>query len=143
MMMTLTRHVNKVINKITLSIMLLVLALSGCSLKASEQIPAVFPEVSSNVSADNLLEARLEIIAIVTKSLGGNKIPIAKNVFYESSRLLIGAKPVVSPSGVPIYGSSNKAPIVFELTKQADNCILERLDTMQTWSLTTKLCIPR
>ena len=141
--MTLTRHVNNVMNKVTLSIMLFVLALSGCSLKASEPIPALLPAVSSNVTADNLLQARLEIIAIVTKSLGGKKIPIAKNVFYESSRLLIGAKPVVSPSGVTIYGSSNKAPIVFELTKQADNCILERLDTMQTWSLTTKLCIPR
>jgi len=130
-------------NKVTLSLMLFVLALSGCSLKASEPIPAVLPAVSSNVTADNLLEARLEIIAIVTKSLGGKKIPIANNVFHESSRLLIGAKSVVLPSGVPIYGSSNQALIVFELIKQVDNCMLKRLDTMQTWLLATRLCIPR
>jgi hypothetical protein len=136
-------YIKKVMNKVTLSLMLFVLALSGCSLKASEPIPAVLPAVSSNVTADNLLEARLEIIAIVTKSLGGKKIPIANNVFHESSRLLIGAKSVVLPSGVPIYGSSNQALIVFELIKQVDNCMLKRLDTMQTWLLATRLCIPR
>jgi hypothetical protein len=143
MMMTLTKQVNKVINNTSSVIIVLILTLSACSLKANEPMPAILPEVSSNVTADNLLKARLEITEIVTKSLGGKKIAIAKNVFDESSRLLIGAKPVVSPSGVPLYGSSNKAPIVFELTKQAENCILQRLDTMQTWSLTTKLCIPR
>jgi hypothetical protein len=136
-------YIKKVMNKVTLSLMLFVLALSGCSLKASEPIPAVLPAVSSNVTADNLLEARLEIIAIVTKSLGGKKIPIANNVFHESSRLLIGAKSVVLPSGVTIYGSSNQALIVFELIKQVDNCMLKRLDTMQTWLLATRLCIPR
>ncbi len=136
-------YIKKVMNKVTLSLMLFVLALLGCSLKASEPIPAVLPAVSSNVTADNLLEARLEIIAIVTKSLGGKKIPIANNVFHESSRLLIGAKSVVSPSGVPIYGSSNQALIVFELIKQVDNCMLKRLDKMQTWLLATRLCIPR
>jgi hypothetical protein len=136
-------YIKKVMNKVTLSLMLIVLALSGCSLKASEPIPAVLPAVSSNVTADNLLEARLEIIAIVTKSLGGKKIPIANNVFHESSRLLIGAKSVVLPSGVTIYGSSNQALIVFELIKQVDNCMLKRLDTMQTWLLATRLCIPR
>ena len=141
--MTLTKQVNKVINKISLLFIVLILTLSACSLRANEPVPAILPAVSSNVTADNLLEARLEIIEIVTKSLGGKKIPIAKNVFYESSRLLIGAKPVVSPTGLPIYGSSNQAPIVFELTKQAENCILERLDTMQTWLLSTKLCVPR
>jgi hypothetical protein len=138
-----TVYIKKVMNKVTLSLMLFVLALSGCSLKASEPIPAVLPAVSSNVTADNLLEARLEIIAIVTKSLGGKKIPIANNVFHESSRLLIGAKSVVLPSGVTIYGSSNQALIVFELIKQVDNCMLKRLDTMQTWLLATRLCIPR
>jgi hypothetical protein len=138
-----TVYIKKVMNKVTLSLMLIVLALSGCSLKASEPIPAVLPAVSSNVTADNLLEARLEIIAIVTKSLGGKKIPIANNVFHESSRLLIGAKSVVLPSGVTIYGSSNQALIVFELIKQVDNCMLKRLDTMQTWLLATRLCIPR
>lgn len=142
-MMTVNKLVHLVLNKIMLFIILFVLALSGCSLKASEPIPAILPEVSTNITADNLLKARLEIINIITKSLGGKKIPIANNVFNESSRLLIGVKPVISPNGILIYDSSNKSPIVFELLKQADNCILKRLDSITMWTLTTRLCIPR
>jgi hypothetical protein len=50
---------------------------------------------------------------------------------------------VISPNGILIYDSSNKSPIVFELLKQADNCILKRLDSITMWTLTTRLCIPR
>jgi hypothetical protein len=131
------------ISKITLSAVMFTLALSACSIKASEPIPAILPKSSVNVTQADLLEVRGEITDIVTKSLGGKKIAIAKDVFHESSRLLIGAKPVVSPSGVMVYDSTNKVKLVFELLKQGNSCLLKRLDTMQSWTLTTSLCVIR
>jgi hypothetical protein len=131
------------ISKVTLSAVMLTLALSACSIKASQPIPATLPKSSANVTQADLLEVRREITDIVTKSLGGKKIAIAKDVFHESSRLLIGAKPVVSPSGVMVHDATNKAKLVFELLKQGNSCLLKRLDTMQSWTLTTSLCVIR
>ncbi len=139
-----TNQITKqIINKLTVFMALLTLALSACSIKANEPTPAILAKVSTDGTPVNLLDARREIVEIVTKSLGGKKIPIAKDVFHESSRLLIGDKPVVSPNGVNIYGSSNKAVLVFELLKQGDSCLLRRLDTMKSWTLKTRLCIAR
>lgn len=131
------------INKRVLSAIMLILVLSACSLKASEPIPAILPTSSASVSESDLLEFRRQINAIVTKSLGGQKVPIAKEVFSESSRLLIGAKPVIAPNGVTVYEESHNAALVFELLKQDNNCLLRRLDTMQSWRLKANLCIAR
>ncbi len=131
------------INKQVLLAIMLILVLSACSLKASEPIPAILPTSSASVSESDLLEFRRQINAIVTKSLGGQKVPIAKEVFSESSRLLIGAKPVIAPNGVTVYEESHNATLVFELLKQDNNCLLRRLDTMQSWRLKANLCIAR
>jgi hypothetical protein len=122
-------------NKTILLSTVLITSLSACSLKASEPVPAILP--------DNSGDARAEIIDIVSNALGGKKIPIAQDVFQESSRLLLGVKPVTAPNGVIVHGSSGSPAIVFELIKQDDNCLLRRLDTMQSWPLQTKLCIKR
>ncbi len=141
------KPVSRQFNHIVVSIMLLVvfiaLTLSACSLKAGEPIPAILTSSINHDASIDLVQARAEIIGIVSKSLHAKNIPIAKNVFDESSRLLIGAKTVVTPTGIPLYGSSNQSPIVFELLKQNDNCLLKRVDTNQIWTLSTRLCIPR
>ncbi|MCP4324456.1 MAG: hypothetical protein GY787_21875 [Alteromonadales bacterium] len=110
-------------------------ALSACSSNAIEPVPAI-------LTTDNG-EARAEIIDIVSNALGGKKVAIAQDVFQESSRLLLGPKPVVAPNGVVVYDSSNKPALVFELVKQGDNCLIRRLDSMQTWPLASKSCTPR
>jgi hypothetical protein len=61
------------ISKVTLSAVMLTLALSACSIKASQPIPAILPKSSANVTQADLLEVRREITDIVTKSLGGKK----------------------------------------------------------------------
>jgi len=114
---------------------LLGLGLSACSSNAVEAVPAILPSDSA--------AARAEIIDIVSQALGGKRIPIAQDVFQESSRLLLGPKPVVAPNGIPVYDSNNTSALVFELMKQGESCLLRRLDTMQTWSLKTTLCFKR
>ena len=123
------------INKVIISTLLPVTMLSACALKASEPVPAILPENSS--------AARAEIINIVNDALGGSKPAIAQNVFQQSSRLLLGIKPVSAPNGIAVYGSHKQATLVFELIKQGDECLLRRLDTMQAWPLETKLCFKR
>lgn len=132
------------VNKnIILLIAMISIGLSACSIQAIEPIPAILPEVSTTMSADNHSSARYEIIDIVNSALGGKTVPIAQDVFQESSRLLIGSKPIVAPNGVIVHGSNNKPTLVFELVKQGENCLLRRLDTMQTWSLKTTVCVKR
>jgi len=109
--------------------------LSACSLQAHESVPAILP--------DNSSAARAEIVAIVTSALGGKKIPIAPNVFQESSRLLLTASPVTSPNGVKVYQKNLQPALVFELLKQGDTCLLKRVDTEELWSLKTSSCIRR
>ena len=123
------------INKVIISTLLSVSMLAACALKASEPVPAILPENSS--------AARAEVVGIVNGALGGNKPAISQNVFQQSSRLLLGVKPVVAPNGITVYGSHKAPALVFELVKKGDECLLRRLDTMKTWSLKTKLCLKR
>ena len=123
------------ISKILLFVALLTSGLSACTLKAHQPIPAILP--------DNSSEARIEIVDVVSKALGDKKVPIAQDVFQESSRLLLGPKPLVAPNGTPVYDASSPPALVFELIKQGESCLLRRLDTMQTWSLKTTLCFKR
>ncbi len=109
--------------------------LSACSLQAHEQEAALLPE-------DNK-QARAEIIALVSQSLGGQNIAIAEDVFQHSSRLLLGKKAVTSPEGVKIYRSDKSAALVFELMKQGEHCLLRRTDTGQEWQLVTTRCFTR
>ncbi|GAA0821445.1 hypothetical protein GCM10009111_28450 [Colwellia asteriadis] len=122
-------------NKSLLSSAVLVAGLSACSSNAVEPVPAILPADSS--------EARAEIIDIVSNALGGKKVPIAQDVFQESSRLLLGPKPVTATNGVTVYDSNPAPVLVFELIKRGDNCLIRRLDTMETWPLTTQLCVKR
>lgn len=100
-------------------------------------------EKEAALLSDDNEQARSEIIELVTQSMGGKKIPIANNVFQDSSRLLLGKVGVTSPEGVKIIPSTNEAAIIFELVKQGDNCLLRRLNTTQEWILTTKSCVKR
>lgn len=106
--------------------------LSACSLQATESAPALLP--------DNSSEARAEIVAVVSNALAGKQVPIAKDVFQDSSRLLLIAAPVTSPNGVKVYDKAIKPALVFELMKQGDVCLLRRDDTAQEWPLKTKSC---
>ncbi|QBG37271.1 hypothetical protein [Litorilituus sediminis] len=110
-------------------------SLAACSIRAHESVAALLPENSS--------EARAEIVATVSKALGGKQVPIAQDVFQESSKLLLTAAPVSSPSGVKVLPKEAKKALVFELRKQGDNCLLKRADTQQEWPLQTKLCIAK
>ena len=118
--------------KQTLVLTMLLLTLCTCALQAHEKVPALLPENSN--------QARAEIIDIISQSLGGKKIPIAKDVFQHSSRLLLGKAAVYSPAGVKIIPSNNKSALVYELIKQGSNCILRRTDNAQEWQLITKDC---
>lgn len=86
-------------------------------------------------------QALKEVIDLVKESLGGKNIPIAKNVFQDSPRLLLGKAEVSSTNGVKITPSSIEAAIVFELVKQGNNCLLRRLNTDQEWTLATTSCV--
>lgn len=123
------------VNKKLLAGTILIASLSACTLKAHDPVPAIFPDSSS--------EARAEIVEVVSNALGGKKVAIAQNVFQESSRLLLGTKPVIAPNGVTVYDSNKQSPLVFELVKQGDDCLLRRLDTKQTWPLKTKQCFKK
>jgi hypothetical protein len=109
--------------------------LCACSLQAHEQKAALLP-------LDSKL-ARSEVIELVSQSLGGQNNAIAEDVFQHSSRLLLGKRVVTSPGGIKIYGSDKAKPLVFELVKQGDNCLLRRMDTAQEWQLKTKRCFTR
>lgn len=121
----------------TKAIILPVLAftLSACALQAHEKEAALLLADSE--------QARSEIIELISQSMGGKNIPIAKNVFQDTSRLLLGKAAVTSPEGVKITPDSKDAAIIFELLKQGDNCLLRRLNTTQEWTLITKSCVKR
>lgn len=112
-----------------------ILLICACASQPLEKEPALLPEDAQ--------QARSEIIERVRESLGGKNIPIAKNIFQDTSRLLLGKVEVSSPKGIKITPSSIETTIVFELVKQGDYCLLRRLNTDQEWTLTTKSCIKR
>lgn len=106
--------------------------LSACASQAEESVAALLP--------DNSSAARAEIVTVVSNALAGKNIPIAQNVFQQTSRLLLTATPVTSPQGVKVYSKDIKPALVFELRKKGDTCLLKRLDTEQEWSLKTTAC---
>ncbi|TPH18104.1 hypothetical protein [Litorilituus lipolyticus] len=116
-------------------ISLVVSLLSACSLRANESVAALLPENSS--------DARTEIVETVSKALGGKKVPIAQDVFQESSKLLLASASVTSPTGVKVISKQANQALVFELMKRGDSCLLKRPDTEQEWLLKTKLCIKK
>lgn len=107
--------------------------LSACSIRANDSVEALLPESSST--------ARAEIIEVVSTALGGKKVPIAQNVFQESSKLLLSAAPVTSPNGVIVHNKTTQQALVFQLRKQGKNCFLKRIDTEQEWPLKTQQCV--
>lgn len=115
--------------------LLMIGSLGACSLQAHEQKAALLPSDSK--------QARAEIVALVSQSLGGKNIAIAEDVFQETSRLLLGKSAITSPEGVNVFRADETVALVFELVKQGDNCLLRRTDTAQEWSLTTTRCYVR
>ena len=123
-----------IIKQLTFATLLLSF-LSACSIQANESVSAILPSNSD--------EARTEIVSVVNLALGGKKVPIAQDVFQESSRLLLTVSPVISPNGVKVYSKKIQPALVFELRKQGDTCLLKRLETEQEWILKTKSCVKR
>ncbi len=119
----------------SLSMLSLLSTISGCTLYANE------PESALLLSNDS--EARIEVMHIVAQSLGQENIALANDVFQTSSKLIISPKPLTSPTGVPVYGSSNHPAIIFELIKLNKQCLLKRIDTLDSWSLKTKACVDK
>lgn len=128
---------NKHLFSKTKAIILFILpvALCACAIQANEKEAALL--------TPNSELARIEIITLISESMGGKKIPIAKDIFQKTSRLLLGKTPVTSPDGINIIRTDNEVAIVFELLKQGDNCLLKRINTSQEWTLTTKSCVKR
>ena len=128
---------NKLICRYTKTIMLFVLSfvLCACAIQANEKESALLP-------LDNE-QARTEIIKLISESMGGKTIPIAKDVFQQTSKLLLGKTSVTSPNGIRVIRTDNEAAIVFELLKQGSHCLLRRVDNAQEWTLITKSCIKR
>jgi hypothetical protein len=122
----------KVLNVKKTLITLSVIVISACTSQVYEKNSALLPADSA--------QARTEIIKLVSQSLGGKKIAIAKDVFQHSSRLLLGKTAVTSPVGINVIRSDQVSAIVFELIKQGDNCLLRRINTTQEWQLKTKNC---
>jgi len=114
---------------------LLAFSLPACSVKTPQKEAALLPPNSE--------QARAEIIDIISQSLGGKKVPIARDVFQHSSRLLLGKAAVTSPEGIKVLRTNERAALVFELIKQNENCLLRRLNNAQEWPLKTKRCISR
>ena len=112
--------------------LLLVVLVSACTVQAQQAKPALLP-------VDNAA-ARTEIIALIKQSLQKKSIAIANDAFQHSSRLLLGKKPITSPEGISIISHNRENIIVFELTKQGKSCLLTRINTTQTWLLTTQQC---
>lgn len=121
--------------KIAIASLVIVFALSACALQTDKAESALLAAESES--------ARAEIVAIINQSFGGKNIPIAKDVFQHSSRLLLGSTVVTSPKGVKIIPAHNNIAIVFELFKQGDRCLLRRIDNSQEWQLQTKECFKR
>lgn len=114
---------------------IMALTLCACASQAHEEEAALLPA--------NSAQARAEIIKLISKSLAGKNIPIATDVFQTSSRLLLGKPAVTSPSGIKVVRSDKDMPLVFELTKQGENCLLTRKGSSQQWKLKTKSCVKR
>lgn len=100
-------------------------------------------EKEAAVLTSNSEQTRSEIINFIRQSLGGKNIPIAENIFQETSRLLLGKTSGSASDGIKVIHANQKSTIIFELVKQGDNCILRRLNTPQQWLLTTKACVKR
>lgn len=100
-------------------------------------------EAQAALLSANSKQARSEIIKLVRQSLGNKNIPIAENVFQDSSRLLLGKTSVTSPEGISVIRADNESTIVFELVKRGEHCLLRRLNTTQEWVLSTKSCVKR
>ncbi|KGJ86829.1 hypothetical protein [Colwellia psychrerythraea] len=109
--------------------------LSACALQAEESVPALLPENSN--------AARTEIVAVISNALAGKIVPIAQDVFQQTSRLLLTTPPVTSSHGVKVYSKEIKPALVFELRKKGDTCLLNRLDTEQEWPLKATSCFKR
>lgn len=109
------------------------LILSACALQAQEKKPALLPANSE--------QARTEIITLISESFEGKKIPIAQDVFQQTSRLILGKTALTSPEGIKIVRADNNVAIVFELLKQGQQCILRRVNNSQEWLLKTSLCV--
>jgi len=121
--------------KTAVALSLLAFSLSACSLHTHQKEAALLPANSE--------QARTEIVDIISQSLGGKKVPIARDVFQHSSRLLLGKAAVTSPEGIKVLRTNERAALVFELIKQNENCLLRRLNNAQEWPLKTKRCINR
>lgn len=121
--------------KTHLALAMLAITLSACASQANEKVAALLP-------SDNK-QARAEIIMHISQSLGNKNIPIANDIFQQSSRLLLGKSSVTSPNGVEVFRSDEKVSLVFELLKQGDHCLLRRIDNAQEWQLTTTDCFQR
>lgn len=126
---------NKYIFRKTIMLFILSFVLCACAIQASEKESALLPLGSE--------QARAEIIKLISESIGGKTIPIAKDVFQQTSRLLLGKTSVTSPNGIRVIRADKEAAIVFELLKQGSNCLLRRVDNAQEWTLKTKSCIKR
>jgi len=122
----------KVLNVRKTLITLSLIVISACTSQVYEKNSALLPADSA--------QARTEIIKLVSQSLGGKQIAIAKDVFQQSSRLLLGKTVITSPAGINVIRSDQASAIVFELMKQGDNCLLRRINTTQEWQLKTKNC---
>lgn len=120
------------IRLIILAFTLAIFTLSACSLKANEEKPALLPE--------NSKQTRLEIIKLIRQSLGGGNIPIAQDVFQNTSRILLGKATVKSPNGIDIIRTNESNTIIFSLVKQGDDCLLKRINPPQVWKLNTTAC---
>ena len=125
-----TKRLN--LEKKVMPLLMNTLFLSACTSQTYEKKAALLPADSA--------QARNEIVTLISKSLGGKNIPLAKDVFQNTSRLLLGKADLASPAGIKVIHADKESVIIFELIKQGDNCLLRRINTTQEWQLNTNVC---
>jgi hypothetical protein len=76
----------------------------------------------------------------VNSAFGGADVSLAEDALMHSSRLTIDHVVRRDESGTPIMGRELGRPVVFELVKRGDQCVLVRQSDGAHWLLSDTTC---
>jgi hypothetical protein len=107
------------------------LLLSGCAGTASDRAARI---------VDPTPASRAALHAAVGAALGGADVTLAADALTQTSRLTIEHVVRRDDRGNPIMGRDLSQPIVFDLVRRGERCVLVRASDGARWPLTDTRC---
>ncbi len=123
--------------KIKLSLVCLILALLGCVSSAEDQ--RVKQEVSA-VVAEPSRQTNEEIQVAIASLLGQKEVVISANAFTKDSRLTIERLSHQTANGQLINGRVTEHPLLIELVKKGQQCLVKNVLTGKVVALKYTRC---